>query len=140
MYQEVKYIKNTLDDIEINVNINTLNKTLNEFNKSIFDVFFMGYCDLNCKKGKKTNITELIDVTGEHIVCAHAICFKTKILKNLIKYCFPMIHNSDQMFIKYFNQNKVNVCVPTKAYFNQNRTSLETLNESFENIFKTCTF
>jgi len=128
------------DDIKINIDYSMLNKTLTSFESSDFDVFFMGYCYLNCKNGKKTNIKELIDISGQYIVCTHAVSFKTKILEDLIKYCFPMTDNSDELFSKYYINNKINVCVPRTSYFDQNRTTLPTLNESFDPELKTCIF
>ena len=51
-----------------------------------------------------------------------------------------MVDNSDELFIKYFNENKIKMCVPKSVYFNQNRNSLISLNESSDDELKTCKF
>ena len=126
------------DDIEIKVDLDTLNKSIDEFNKSKYDIFYMGYCYLNCKQSPKQ--TEyLVDVPDKSIVCCHAMCIKTHFLLDMIKYCFPMTRNSDELFRNYYIENLINVCVPKYAYFTQNRTSIQSLNESYDEL-KTCKF
>ena len=70
------------------------------------------------------------------------MALKSSILPGLIKYCFPMTTNSDELFRDYYVRNKTNVCVPKKVYFIQNRDTVESLNESVDDhtLFRTCTF
>ena len=84
----------------------------------------------------------LIEISERDLLCCHAMCVKTSILPGLIEYCFPMVNNSDELFRDYYLLNKIKVCVPKKAYFTQNRKSLESLNESVEDpkLFDVCSF
>lgn len=129
------------DDIHIKVDQNTLVESINEFNKSNNDIFYMGYCFLNCGQ-LVNNYKYLVELTDPDLLCCHSICVKTKILPGLIKHCFPMKNNSDEMFRDYYRLNKIKVCVPKQIYFSQNRNELDSLNESIEDpdLFKTCRF
>jgi hypothetical protein len=126
------------DDIEIRVDINTLNASIKEFNNSSFDFFYMGYCYLNCAQSPK-QMEYIVEVPNKNILCCHSMCIKTQHLQDLVNYCFPMTHNSDEIFRDYYIENLINVCVPKYAYFTQNRSTLVTLNESYDEL-KTCKF
>ena len=130
------------DDITINVNPETLTRSVQEFNKSICDVFYMGYCFLNCGQLVNNNYRFLVELTDRNLLCCHSMCIKTHILPALIKYCFPMNFNSDELFRNFYISNGIRVCVPKKVYFTQNRKSLESLNESVEDpkLFDVCSF
>ena len=128
------------DDITIDINKRILNESLGEFNKSSMEIFFMGYCYLDCNQIYNINrYNYLIEVGDRNILCCHAICIKTRILAQLINYCFPMKQNSDELFRNFFMQQNINVCVPKIPYFSQNRIFVESLNESYDEL-KTCSF
>ena len=127
------------DDIQINVNNTTLNEGIQEFLNSNCDIFYMGYCYMNCNQ--LTNLHKyrnLVEVEDRNILCCHALCIKTEMLPGLINFCFPMINNSDELFRNYFMLNNIKVCVPRQAYFTQNRDAVESLNESYFDELKTC--
>jgi hypothetical protein len=131
------------DDILINVKHELLNESLMEFQKSPLDVFYMGYCFLNCGQLLYLNkYSTLVELSDRNLLCCHSMCIKTRILPGLIDFCFPMRNNSDELFRNYYILAGVRVCVPRSVYFTQNRTSLESLNESIEDpqLFKTCKF
>jgi GR25 family glycosyltransferase involved in LPS biosynthesis len=127
------------DDVKI-INEN-INESLSEFKESNNDVFYMGYCFLNCHQITRPN-KNLIELSDPDLLCCHSICIKTKILPGLIEYCFPMKSSSDELFRNYYKLNNIKVCVPKQVYFTQNRQSLESLNDSIEDpqLFKTCKF
>jgi GR25 family glycosyltransferase involved in LPS biosynthesis len=129
------------DDIKTLVTPELLNKSLHEFKNSYFDVFYMGYCFLNCNQLYKKQDT-LVEISQNNLLCCHSMAIKTNILPGLIKYCFPMLKNSDEMFRDYYLKSKIKVCVPESIYFTQNRNDLDSLNESKEDlsVFKTCKF
>lgn len=119
------------DDIIINVDLDTLNKATTEFVNSDNDIFYMGYCFLNCKQNYRENYTYIRGLTDPSILCGHAVCLKTKILPNLIKYCYPMIKPSDELFTDYFVKNKIKAAIPKTVYFDQvDRDTMKSLNES----------
>jgi GR25 family glycosyltransferase involved in LPS biosynthesis len=127
------------DDIKINQDINTIKEGISEFKKSNFDIFYMGYCFLNCETpiGKVGN---LIEIKSKDLLCAHALCIKTKILKNLIDFVLPMDQNFDEILRNFYSKYNIKVCVPKITYFDQeDRAIMGTLNESYE-VLKTCVF
>jgi hypothetical protein len=126
------------DDIIINVSLDTLNKATTEFVNSDNDIFYMGYCFLNCKQTYREEYTYLKGLTDPSILCGHATCIKTKILPALINYSFPMKKPSDEIFTEYFIRNKIRACVPKSVYFDQvDRKTMKSLNES-TNVLKHC--
>jgi len=131
------------DDMTINVKPELLNESLTEFQKSPLDIFYMGYCFLNCGQLLYLNkFNTLVELTDRNLLCCHSMCIKTRILPGLINFCFPMRNNSDELFRNYYILAGIKVCVPRSVYFSQNRASLESLNESIEDplLFKTCKF
>jgi hypothetical protein len=130
------------DDVSINVDKQTLTASINEFNKSDLDLFYMGYCFLQCGQRVDNNYRYLAKLTDPDLLCCHAMCVKTGILPGLVNSCIPMTTNSDEMFRNFYQQNNVKVGVPKRAYFSQNRKSLDSLNESIEDseLFRTCNF
>ena len=129
------------DDIKIDASMTTIKEGIQEFIHSNCDIFFMGYCYLNCNQmmnlHKYKNIIEAYD---RNILCCHSLCIKTQMLPGLIDFCFPMTQNSDELFRNYFMLNNIKVCVPRKVYFIQNRDTVESLNESYDDELKTCKF
>jgi GR25 family glycosyltransferase involved in LPS biosynthesis len=130
------------DDISTLVTLETLSKSIVEFNESNLDVFYMGYCFLNCRQPVGKNYDYLVELTTPNLLCCHSMCIKTSVLPDLIKYCLPMTASSDEMFRDFYVKNGVKVCVPKSVYFTQNRESLGTLNESTAGgkLFDTCIF
>ena len=120
------------DDIIINIDTQTLGAATTEFIKSDNDIFYMGYCFLNCKQSMdKNKYTYIIPLTDPSILCNHATCIKVDMLHNLIDYCFPMKKPTDELFTDYFHSKKIKVCIPKKSYFDQvPRDQMESLNES----------
>jgi len=129
------------DDMTINVTPDLLNESLLEFKKSPCQVFYMGYCFLNCGQ-EFSKYKNLVEISDRDLLCCHAMCIKTSILPGLIEYCFPMVNNSDELFRDYYLLNQIRVCVPKNVYFSQNRKSLDSLNQSLEDpdLFNTCSF
>ena len=129
------------DDISINVEPKLLNESLDEFSKSNLDVFYMGYCFMNCNQLIR-QFKNLVELSDSNLLCCHSMCIKTRILPGLIDYCFPMINNSDEMFRNYYILNQIKIGVPRSVYFTQNRKLLNSLNDSIEDpqLFKTCKF
>ena len=131
------------DDITSIVTLETLTQSILEFNASELDVFYMGYCFLNCgQRVINDNYRYLVKLTKPDLLCCHSICIKTSILPGLIDFCFPMTTNSDELFRDYYVKNNVNVCVPKNIYFTQNRNEVDSLNESVDDdiLFQTCKF
>jgi hypothetical protein len=129
------------DDITVDVSQKLLEATTKEYFNSDIDVMYMGYCFLNCNQNTKAyNFMNLL--SDPDLLCCHAMCVKTGFLPGLINYCFPMVNNSDELFRDYYQNNKIKVCVPKRAYFAQNRKDVDSLNESMEDLelFKTCEF
>jgi len=126
------------DDIVINVDLDTLNKSTTEFVKSYLDIFYMGYCFLNCKQPYIEKYQYLKGLTDPSILCGHAVCLKTKILPDLINYCFPMTKPSDEIFTEYFRLKRIRSCIPKSIYFDQiDREIQKSLNKS-TNVLKYC--
>jgi hypothetical protein len=131
------------DDIKLNVSKTMLYDGIHEFIKSSMEFFYMGYCYLNCNQLLPLHDYKYIVEAKDHnLLCCHALCIKTRTgtLLDLIKYCFPMNKNSDELFRDYFIIKNVKVCVPRTVYFVQNRNTVESLNESYDAELKTCTF
>jgi len=125
------------DDIVTKVSIDMLNKGTTEFVNSSYDIFFMGYCELNCKQ-PYNDLNYIRGLTDPSILCGHAVCLKMRILPDLIKYCFPMTRPSDELFTKYFKENGIKACIPKTVYFDQvDRNTMKSLNES-TSVLKYC--
>jgi GR25 family glycosyltransferase involved in LPS biosynthesis len=129
------------DDISINVEQELLEQTTTEFRNGDLDIVYMGYCFLNCRQHIK-RYKHLVKLESPNLLCCHAMCIKTSVLPGLIRYCFPMVKNSDEQFRDYYVKAGLNVGVPKKAYFSQNRKALDSLNESIndDKLFNTCKF
>jgi GR25 family glycosyltransferase involved in LPS biosynthesis len=91
------------DDIIINVDLKTINQGTSEFVKSGNDVFYMGYCFLDCKQ-RKTNGKFISELSDKQLLCNHSACFKTKMLPDLIDYSFKMTLPTDETFTNYFKK------------------------------------
>jgi hypothetical protein len=130
------------DDIKSLVTLETLTNSITEFNKSNLDIFYMGYCFLNCRQRVGKNYDYLVELTEPDLLCCHSMCIKTHILPKLIDYCIPMTTNSDELFRDFYVKNRIKVCVPKSIYFTQNRKGLDSLNESIpdDELFDTCNF
>jgi len=127
------------DDILIDVDLQTLNAATTEFAQSDSEIFYMGYCFLNCSQNMdKPQFKYIIPLEDPSILCGHAMCIKTKMVPGLINFCFPMSRPSDELFAEYYLNHKIKVCVPKKAYFNQvTRDVMASLNES-TNVLQYC--
>ena len=130
------------DDMKPLVTLETLTNSVTEFNESSLDIFYMGYCFLNCRQRIGKNYNYLVELTQPDLLCCHSMCVKTRILPKLIDYCIPMTTNSDELFRDFYVKNKIKVCVPKSIYFTQNRKGLDSLNESIpdDELFDTCNF
>jgi len=130
------------DDMKPLVTLETLINSIAEFNKSDLEVFYMGYCFLNCRQRVGKNYDYLVELTNPDLLCCHSLCIKTSVLPDLIKWCIPMTTNSDELFRNFYLKNGVKVCVPKSVYFTQNRKDLNSLNESVQDneLFDTCIF
>jgi len=126
------------DDITINVDLKTINQGTSEFVKSDLDVFYMGYCFLDCKQNK-TNGVFISELSDKQLLCNHSACFKTKMLADLIDYSFRMTLPTDEIFTDYFKKKNIKVGVPIEGtYFDQeDRKIMPSLNESFIEL-KSC--
>jgi len=129
------------DDLSILVDKPLLNESLAEFGKSNLDAFYMGYCFLNCNQ-LVTNYKNLVELSDPNLICGHSFAVKTRILPELVKFCFPMTTASDELFRDYYIKNNIKVAVPRSVFFTQNRESLGSLNQSTPDpeLFKTCKF
>ena len=131
------------DDISILVDNKLINESTAEFNdNNELDVFYMGYCYLT-QCDQNTNIYKnLVKLSNPDLLCCHSMCVKTRIMPQLIDYCFPMTTNSDEMFRNFYLKNRTGVCVPKQVYFTQNREEVGSLNQSLDDneLFATCTF
>ena len=117
------------DDIVINVDAIKLNKSIIEFKKTDYSMFYMGYCFARCGNIDRKINNVFFDVKDKNILCCHAICYKVSYLPSLIKYLYPMENNFDELIVLYNKKNNIKVCVTEKTFFDQNRKELGTLNE-----------
>jgi len=121
------------DDIVINKEVNQIIKGVNQFNNSNYNVFYMGYCELNCNQQFKIdNTLELVDVPDySKLWCCHSICYKVKYLPEIIKYLYPMDNEFDIKLTQIYKKLNYKICIPKNVYFDQNKqlgTNNETLN------------
>jgi hypothetical protein len=129
------------DDLIIDVSRETLDESLVEFHESPFEIFYMGYCFLNCRQ-RVNKYKHLVGLTNPDLLCCQAMCIKTDMLPGLIKYCLPMKYNSDELFRNYYREKHIQVCVPPVVYFKQNRQEIDSANQSIDQpaFHKTCNF
>jgi GR25 family glycosyltransferase involved in LPS biosynthesis len=124
------------DDIKINVTLQDLKNGIQEFLKSDFKLFFMGYCFLNCnQKFNKSDYKYITGVPDRNLICRHSIAIKIESIIPFLENIFPFSHNGDLLFVEYIKKNKINVCVPYTPYFIQNE-KLVTLNGNPQNNLK----
>ena len=127
------------DDIVINVDMNTLNESLKEFQKSPYEMFYMGYCWMSCnQKFDKDKHNYIVEVPNKSLVCHHAIAMKTTKFKDILDYIFPMTETKDQKFKRYYKKTNCKVCIPKFSYFDQDRDSHGSMNDNFDALNKTC--
>lgn len=117
------------DDLIINADFQTINNSINEFTKSNFVMFYMGYCELNCKQ--PFTIDKLLVNVPDYskLWCCHSICYKVKYLPELINYIYPMDNEFDIKIIEFLKDKKYKVCIPRTVYFDQDK-KLGTNNET----------
>ena len=128
------------DDITIDISYDILNASTAEFNESNCDFFYMGYCFLDCKQKMDSTTYDYLKVlTNQSFVCGHATCIKTSALPALINASFPMLKPSDEIFMQYYKENNIKICIPkNEPFFNQqDRSITSSLNES-TNTLRTC--
>ena len=137
------------DDITLETTIENINNHLLEFKNSDFQVFYMGYCSLNCNNINNNTLQSiqsnnlLIDISNQDIFCAHAIAYKVKYLSNIIAELFYMNFEFDTMLNTSLKNNNYKKCISKKILFDQNRSNINSLNEnSYNNNVKTkvCNF
>jgi hypothetical protein len=121
------------DDIVLNTDLNTIEKSISEFKNSNYSMFYMGYCYLNCKQSFKPNKDSLLVNVNDYskMYCAHSIVYKVKYLKSMIDYLYPMREEFDVAILKYSKRAGNKLCIPKQVYFSQNKslgTNNETLN------------
>ena len=127
------------DDIDIKVDRNVLDKSLDEFQKSPYEMFYMGYCKMSCFQAfDKKQHEYIVEVPNKSLVCHHAIAMKTAKFKDILDYLFPMTEYKDQMFKKYLKDSKCGVCVPKISYFDQRRDLFKSVNGSTSFNHLTC--
>lgn len=127
------------DDIDVQVDRDTLEKSLGEFYNSSYDMFYMGYCLMSCLQSFDKNKHKYIaEVPNKKLLCHHAIAMKTNVFHELLEFLFPMIIQKDHAFKAYFKHYDRSVCVPKKSYFNQRRDLFKTENGSTSFNHKTC--
>ena len=118
------------DDLVINTTADAITNGVEEFKKSSFDVFYMGYCELKCDQNFKAE-GELVNVPDySNLWCCHSICYKVKYLPKIIKKLYPMDDEFDIKLTKIFKKLGYDVCIPKTVYFDQNK-NLGTNNETF---------
>ena len=65
------------DDIVVNVDSDPLNESLKEFQKSPYEMFYMGYCHMSCNQEfDKEKHKYIVEVPNKKLVCHHAIVMK----------------------------------------------------------------
>ena len=127
------------DDIVIDVDPQILDDSLDEFRKSDYDIFYMGYCYLWCNQKFDTKKHEyIVEVPNRRALCTHAVTLKTSYLAEMIEYMFPMSVQSDQAMRSYFGETKRGVCVPKFNYVYQDIINHGTQNENKTDMHKTC--
>jgi len=121
------------DDIIVNTDISNLNNYIDEFKKSDYVFFYMGYCFMNCNqnfyKSPQGDYGKLIDVVDKSASCTHAICYKVEYLKELIEFIYPMDNNFDHNITDFIKDKNYKICISNKTLFDQNRDELGTLND-----------
>jgi hypothetical protein len=104
------------DDIKIN-ELSTLERDINEFKKSGYHLFYLGYCALNCYDTYEMS-NHLITV-NEKMHCTHAIAYKLQYIPSILQFIFVMNAPIDVMLNKYTKKHKNSTCISQKTYFDQ---------------------
>jgi len=133
------------DDIIIEVSKKILIDSIQEFLNSYFIMFYMGYCWIHpttCNKNRfdTTSFDYLVEPYSKTLFCNHAILFKMEYIPELLDFIYPMDNYSDDMFSHFFRKKGYKICVPRTPYFNQNRKTLNSLNENEDLNLPTCNF
>ena len=127
------------DDIDIKVGRDVLDKGLDEFQESPYEMFYMGYCNMSCFQGfDKKRHEYIVEVPNKSLVCHHAIAMKTTTFNHIFDYIFPMTGQKDQVFKTYLKDSNCGVCVPKFSYFDQRRDFFKSENGSTSFNHITC--
>jgi len=122
------------DDMKLNVTLQGLKNGIQEFLNSKFQLFFMGYCLLNCNQNfNKSEYKYITSVPDRHLLCTHSTAIKIESIVPFLENIFTFNNAFDGLLIKYIQNNKINICVPYSPYFIQNE-KLGTLNENPQNL------
>ena len=115
------------DDLLLNVTNEILEKSVIEFINSPFDIFYMGYCFLDCNKvSNNWDYKYLLELKRDaFILCFHSMIYKRKGFNTFINVTFPLDTPSDNKLNEYYlsKQNKLKICIPRSPYFYQNYDS-----------------
>jgi GR25 family glycosyltransferase involved in LPS biosynthesis len=122
------------DDININRSSEVINNGIQEFINSDFQIFFMGYCYLNCNQNfNKDRYKYITNVPDKNLVCNHAIVIKTDMIKPFFNELFPVSAHNDELLRDFIIKNNIKTCIPYIPFFIQN-AQLGTNNENPENL------
>jgi len=105
------------DDI-LPKDLSKLPQAIEQFKTSRFKIFYLGYCQLNCKR--KYHLENYLIPVNNWILCMHAIAYKVKYLPDLINNLFYMKQPIDHLLRKYIQKNKDSACISDHAFFDQN--------------------
>jgi len=122
------------DDININRSSEVINNGIQEFINSDFQLFFMGYCYLNCNQNfNKDNYKYITNVPDKNLLCHHAIVIKTDMIKPFFNELFPVSENNDDLLRDFIVKNNIKTCIPYIPFFIQN-AQLGSHNENPQNL------
>ena len=129
------------DDINIKTKIDELIFLMNKFNESSYDIFYPGYCALNCSK-VDTNHKYLFPVNIP-LYCFHALVVKSSLYSLLLNDILPLNtkDNHDWKLAQWIKQHNVKACVTYKSLFDQNREKYGSIRQNAaKSQHETCIF
>jgi len=129
------------DDIDFPSGVDKIKKSISEFKNIDHEMLFMGYCHLNCHDGYSRVSEELIDVSGTHLVCNHALCIKRTFIEKYLKgkpLFYP--HHNDQVLSLFCARNRIGTVVPNVSLVNQKREEMGSQNGNNRLMPDTCNF
>jgi hypothetical protein len=131
------------DDIRYKVSLDKIYGAIRDFKQVDSEILFLGYCWANCGMTYQ-HISEHLYIApyNTEMLCNHALVMKKSFIKAYMERDEVTFwrHRNDHTLSTYLIKNKINKCVTSPVYIDQNREKLGSTNHNNNHTkLPTCT-
>lgn len=124
------------DDIYFEKNLSEMTRYIQNFvNNNYGDVFFLGYCWLNCNTKVKLLDKDIgLLPKNTKILCKHGIVHRTRYFEDFFKEHKKLNITSDNYFSNYFIKKNLDICILRQPIVFQERETIKSQNGNFQKL------